>query len=436
MMSERHTMTDSSSSYLDDWWIGLSLWYNDQDYLGAMRIWERAIESLSWWEEEADDNHPFLWVPSIQRAVDQRRKEDSSTSSRQEELSPLLLFLAGCYLDAGEFQKARKALVRCMACVDTASSSLYTSAIRECLACVEEDKTCHESLKQARDIVQYALQNHEQTVVWTNAWQRPGYLHPHLASKPVYDEHPAPWCQGLEQHWNVIRDELIELLSVHWPAVGSGAHRDGAGAHDGSVVAGDWREIVLAGAGARPELAPKTYRILNEYCKDALELANAGGGEIIFSRLGPNTHIRPHCGTTNLRLTAHLGLVVPPDKCRIRVADQWLEWREGKVLVFDDSYEHEVVNEASTIRVVLLLRFWHPALKERSVALDRALQAKQEDLLQRCNPPVPGDCYKAVVERGMERTRCPECWRQGYTAIRLEEEPTRMFRCDCGARIF
>jgi hypothetical protein len=92
-------------------------------------IWERDIESIGWLEEAEDDNHPFLWVPSIQRAVDQRRKEDSSTFSSQEEVAPLLLFLAGCYLDAGEFQKARKALVRCMAV--TASSSLYTSAIRE-----------------------------------------------------------------------------------------------------------------------------------------------------------------------------------------------------------------------------------------------------------------------------------------------------------------
>jgi hypothetical protein len=53
-------------------------------------IWERDIESIGWLEEAEDDNHPFLWVPSIERAVDQRWKEDSFTSmtrSSQEEVS-------------------------------------------------------------------------------------------------------------------------------------------------------------------------------------------------------------------------------------------------------------------------------------------------------------------------------------------------------------
>jgi hypothetical protein len=68
--------------------------------------------------KEEDDNHPFLLVPSIERAVDPRPKEDSFkflTRSSQEMVLPLLLFLAGCHLDAGEFQMARKILaVRCL----------------------------------------------------------------------------------------------------------------------------------------------------------------------------------------------------------------------------------------------------------------------------------------------------------------------------------
>jgi hypothetical protein len=71
--------------------------------------------------KEEDDNHPFLWVPSIERAVDPRPKEDSFkflTRSSQEMVLPLLLFLAGCHLDAGEFQMARKTLaVRCPRCL-------------------------------------------------------------------------------------------------------------------------------------------------------------------------------------------------------------------------------------------------------------------------------------------------------------------------------
>jgi hypothetical protein len=40
-------MADSSLSYLYNWWSYVSpLWYNYQEYVGAMMIWERAIEAL------------------------------------------------------------------------------------------------------------------------------------------------------------------------------------------------------------------------------------------------------------------------------------------------------------------------------------------------------------------------------------------------------
>ena len=67
------------------------------------------------------------------------------------------------------------------------------------------------------------------------------------------------------------------------------------------------------------------------------------------------------CGSSNARLTAHLPLVVPPGCCSIRVGGETRPYREGELLVFDDSYEHEVWNTSATdVRIVLLIRFWHP----------------------------------------------------------------------------
>ena len=96
---------------------------------------------------------------------------------------------------------------------------------------------------------------------------------------------------------------------------------------------------------------------------------------MIFSRLSPRTHIKSHCGPTNLRWTGHLGLVIPnnnnnskskskssSDDCRIRVGNDWVSWRVGKILLFDDSFEHEVRNDTDEERVVLLIRLWHPEL--------------------------------------------------------------------------
>lgn len=47
-------------------------------------------------------------------------------------------------------------------------------------------------------------------------------------------------------------------------------------------------------------------------------------------------------------------------------------WTEGKCIVFDDSYEHEVWNRSADDRVVLLLNFWHPALppEQRRIQVD------------------------------------------------------------------
>ncbi len=47
-------------------------------------------------------------------------------------------------------------------------------------------------------------------------------------------------------------------------------------------------------------------------------------------------------------------------------------WEEGKVIVFDDSFEHEVWNDSKQERIVLLLNFWHPDLS--SLAIDKMLE--------------------------------------------------------------
>ena len=43
-----------------------------------------------------------------------------------------------------------------------------------------------------------------------------------------------------------------------------------------------------------------------------------------------------------------------------QVASQKRKWEEGKCIVLDDSYQHEVWNETDEARVVLLVDIWHP----------------------------------------------------------------------------
>ena len=75
----------------------------------------------------------------------------------------------------------------------------------------------------------------------------------------------------------------------------------------------------------------------------------------------PGTHVWPHTGPTNCRIRSHLGLIVP-DGTRLRVGNVTRSWTEGKVLVFDDSFEHEVWHDGDSYRLVLIVDLWHPEL--------------------------------------------------------------------------
>lgn len=75
---------------------------------------------------------------------------------------------------------------------------------------------------------------------------------------------------------------------------------------------------------------------------------------VMFSRLDPQTHIPAHEGYTTDVLRWHLALSVPePEQCVLRVGDEKRNWREGKVLVFDDTVEHEVWNRGDSSRTIL-----------------------------------------------------------------------------------
>ena len=81
----------------------------------------------------------------------------------------------------------------------------------------------------------------------------------------------------------------------------------------------------------------------------------------LFSILAPGTHIQPHHGMLNTRLICHLPLIVPPG-CRLRVGNSVQNVEAGKLLIFDDSIEHEAWNDSDMIRVVLLFEIWRPEL--------------------------------------------------------------------------
>ena len=306
----------------------------------------------------------------------------------------------------------------------------------------QEGSSSRELRTISRHVVHMAIQsscgNTLYRCEWMDPLQRPGYMakleNPNAAltnhgdgngnidnagSKqqqtlfaPPYiprQDHPQ-WCQILESHWKEIAAELSSLVQTNhsnnnyynhsttrWTVVGSGDR--GSGGDDHRVVSpgGKWTEYVLFGTGSANSTAdaPFTKNLLRRCVPDAVSLAEAGGGEVIFSKLEANTRIEAHCGPTNFRWTAHLGLVIPAvsskanNNCSIRVAKEWHHWQTGKVLLFDDSYEHEIRNDTDEIRIVLLLRLWHPWLpsRRRQAELNKAILRKEEAIEKRYKAP-------------------------------------------------
>ena len=92
-----------------------------------------------------------------------------------------------------------------------------------------------------------------------------------------------------------------------------------------------------------------------------------------FSTLSPGTNIDPHTAVSNLRLRCHLPLYVPKEAdVGMKLAGETLRWEEGKMVIFDDSFPHEVwyhdapqgkqANNKVDDRVVLLMDLWHPEI--------------------------------------------------------------------------
>ena len=149
---------------------------------------------------------------------------------------------------------------------------------------------------------------------------------------------------ALRERWREIRDEYLALPHESFaPWVQREMYGDGWSVY-GLVAFGERIEDALAACprtAAALELVPG--------------LTTAG-----FSRLAPGTHIKPHEGWVTTVFRAHLGLVVPDDGCGLRVGGETRAWREGEVLVFDDTTVHEAWNHADQTRTVLLFDFLRP----------------------------------------------------------------------------
>ncbi len=247
--------------------------------------------------------------------------------------------------------------------------------------------------------------------IWNDIDQRPGFLFPR----------PLPSSPFPRHNTSLLKDPLFKpvwdaahRLEANFPEILSeflSASAPLSADNEGIADSGVWNQLILGRNGhvipqvweqngfnaTRRTLKPIRQTVAHKLPKGSIE----------FSVLQPGTHLRPHCGPSNHRLRLHLALQIPSvqatdtqptyiqntdiqntdiqntdirttetttrefEDIRIRVGSETRRWEQGRVLVIDDSYDHEVWNPTNTPRIVLLVDVWHPYLSEQDRNLVR-----------------------------------------------------------------
>lgn len=195
-----------------------------------------------------------------------------------------------------------------------------------------------------------------------------------------YDPSLFPFLKALQDNWEAILKEFLFVAKdrVHpWPETNlflTYADDDDAKVTEGA----GWNVFGLYAFNKKRtdncKLCPFTTSLIEAFPYQVTTAA--------FSILVPGAHILPHTGYMGYSdrvLRAHLGLQVPPGAevsaafaptawesgderkgCHLRAGNKKWGWRNGGMLVFDDTHLHEAWNFTKEERVILLLDFERP----------------------------------------------------------------------------
>jgi aspartyl/asparaginyl beta-hydroxylase (cupin superfamily) len=193
------------------------------------------------------------------------------------------------------------------------------------------------------------------------------FCFPGLAEREFHPAAGFAWIAALEAEADAIRGEALALLRSR-----EGVREPYIQYEDREALAQwrtlnrnpDWSAFHLLRRGepvaANAGQAPRTMAALARLGQRRVPGVSPNA---MFSLLAPRTTIPPHVGVDNTRLVCHLPLVVPSG-CWFRVGAETRFWQEGKVLVFDDTIEHEATNPTGDLRIVLIFDIWHPGLSQ------------------------------------------------------------------------
>lgn len=194
------------------------------------------------------------------------------------------------------------------------------------------------------------------------------YFFPELPHIQFYEPKDFDWVPAVEAATDTIRQEIVALMAVGTegfrPYIQAEPNRPRIDENQ-LLDNKDWSALFLCENGRLFEetiaRCPRTWEAVQAA---PLPRIGASSPTIMFSLLRAGARITPHNGVQNTRLICHLPLIVPPG-CGFRVGNEVRQWEEGRLLIFDDTIEHEAWNESSEDRVILIFDIWRPELNDK-----------------------------------------------------------------------
>jgi beta-hydroxylase len=170
-----------------------------------------------------------------------------------------------------------------------------------------------------------------------------------VGDHPVFENRNFKWTELLENNWIPIRKELEDILAFQQslPNLQDIQQEQKVLNQDNN-----WKTFFLYGFGIKATMNCRSCPITTSILEQIPGMKTA-----FFSILSPYKHIPAHKGIFKGIIRSHLGLIIPDrdGKCSMRIENEQIDWQEGKVVVFDDTFEHEVWNNTGETRLVLLV---------------------------------------------------------------------------------
>ena len=171
------------------------------------------------------------------------------------------------------------------------------------------------------------------------------YLSSAVPARPFPDRRAFAHLDLLKDNWKGIRDEAMHLFDEGYIR----AAEKNNDASFSSFFKEGWKRFYLKWYGdALPSadaLCPKTVTLLAKIPEVKAAM---------FALLPPGAKLNPHRDPFAGSLRYHLGLITPnSDACRIFVDGEEHSWRDGKDVVFDETFVHWAENRTDQTRVIL-----------------------------------------------------------------------------------